>query len=106
MSVLDEMRKQWDLRRVREDWYGFDMRRMRHWGHNAFWTRKQEKACIFGRRPRSGDVILDGQGRVYIVDEVQTPSNPGDQHFADVTATKLTEDDLPPSTYQGSDLIL
>ena len=67
---------------VRPDYREFVADRMKSWGHNAFWWPKDSRTsmCMFGSRPQVGDVVVANQ-KHHVVEEVRTPSNPGDQHF-------------------------
>lgn len=67
---------------VRPDYREFKTDGMKSWGHNAFWWPEDSRTsmCMFGSRPTTGDVVVAGQVH-YVVEDVRTPSNPGDQHF-------------------------
>ena len=80
------LRRRPKVPQVRPDYRAFDMSRMKHWGHSAFWWPQEcvgERACIFGPLPHNGDVLVDF-GTAFVVTSVETHSNPGDQHFVTV----------------------
>lgn len=96
---------------LREDYRVYDMRKMKSWGHNAFWMTLGETACIFGRTPRVGDVLVSdsesGLGLAFIIASVRTRTDPGDQHFVDVVRWGRP-DDLPESRripHRGEDWV-
>lgn len=77
--------------RLASDYRTYDMRKMRGWGNNAFWWPREDagkKACIFGPTPKVGDALVcdseSGEGLVFVIVSVDTPRDPGDQHFVEV----------------------
>lgn len=73
--------------KVRAGYRIYDMDTMDSWGFNAFWWPsgdEGERACIFSPyRPKVGDVVVAAD-MAYAVIEVDTPRDPGDQHFVRV----------------------
>ncbi len=95
--------------KVRDGYHRFDMGKMKSWGHNAFWwpeTRRGESACIFGRRPQLGDVVIDGEDAYVVVGDVDSPRDPGDQHFVDVKRWGATVDLPAPKPTDDGDYFL
>lgn len=67
------------------------------WGHSCYVQPAERdgtrRACVFGKRPKAGDVVLlrsttvhpetgtNGVLQYRVVGEPRTPADPGDQHF-------------------------
>lgn len=69
---------------VRNVW---DMTRMNYWGYNAHWFPSEavgEQAVMYcPMRPCMGDILEDAEYS-YVIVEVDTSLDPGDQHFVKV----------------------
>lgn len=88
---------------LRGDYRVYDMKTMRGWGNNAFWWPDNaigKSACIFGPTPRLGDIVLYDHS-AYLIITVDTPRDPGDQHFVGVHHWS-NAGDLPPSRPTGT----
>lgn len=94
------------------DYRIYDMRKMSRWGNNAFWWPREsagERARIFGPTPKVGDVLVSdsesGLGLAFVIVDVSTPRDPGDQHFVKVVRWGRPDDLPEPVERAGSDWI-